>query len=105
MSSFQLMVTICSLILMVTKIGLVFGLSSKSCNYVVQHWIVLPLQTHYLTMVIAVYEGITRRNATTVVFQHVSVLCQYSIHRAESSFLSPALALYSTGSPPFCPLV
>lgn len=65
-----------------------------------QHWIVSPLQTHYLTMVIALYEGITRRNAATIVLQHVSVLCRYSIRRAERSSLSPALALYSTGSLP-----
>lgn len=33
-------------------------------------------------------------------YRHVSVLCRYSIRRAERSSLSPALALYSTGSLP-----
>lgn len=58
----------------------IFWLSYKSCNYSVQHWTVSPLQTHYLTMVVALYEGIKRRNAATIVLQHVSV--QYSPGRA-----------------------
>lgn len=98
MSSYQSMVTICSLTLTVTKIGLFFDFPPKVviilCNtgqfhlfrHIIWRWWSLCMK------------GSQEEMQQLLCYRHVSVLCRYSIRRAERSSLSPALALYSTGS-------